>query len=52
MFGLMNDQVGYILPDNEFKSLLAGENEEIVASGNKAGSNTIEAFISLMETVK
>ena len=52
VFGLMNDQVGYILPDNEFKSLLAGENEEIVASGNKAGSNTIEAFISLMETVK
>lgn len=52
VFGLMNDQVGYILPDNEFKSLLAGENEEIVASGNKAGSNTIEAFISLMEKVK
>lgn len=52
VFGLMNDQVGYILPDNEFKSLLAGENEEIVASGNKAGSNTIEAFMSLVETVK
>lgn len=52
VFGLMNDQVGYILPDNEFKSLLAGENEEIVASGNKAGSNTIEAFIRLMEKVK
>ncbi len=52
VFGLMNDQVGYILPDNEFKSLLAGENEEIVASGNEAGSNTIEAFISLMESIK
>ena len=52
VFGLMNDQVGYILPDNEFKSLLAGENEEIVASGAKAGSATIEAFIALMETVK
>ena len=52
VFGLMNDQVGYILPDNEFKSLLAGENEEIVASGNKAGSNTIEAFMSLVETIK
>ena len=51
VFGLMNDQVGYILPDNEFKSLLAGENEEIVASGAEAGSSTIEAFISLMETV-
>ncbi len=52
VFGLMNDQVGYILPDNEFKSLLAGENEEIVASGNKAGSNTIEAFIALMDEIK
>lgn len=52
VFGLMNDQVGYILPDNEFKSLLAGENEEIVASGNEAGSSTIEAFISLMEGIK
>lgn len=52
VFGLMNDQVGYILPDNEFKSLLAGENEEIVASGNKAGSSTIEAFISLMDEIK
>lgn len=52
VFGLMNDQVGYILPDNEFKSLLAGENEEIVASGAEAGSSTIEAFMSLVETVK
>ena len=51
VFGLMNDQVGYILPDNEFKSLLAGENEEIVASGAKAGSATITAFVELMETV-
>ncbi len=52
VFGLMNDQVGYILPDNEFKSLLAGENEEIVASGNKAGSATITAFIELFESIE
>lgn len=52
VFGLMNDQVGYILPDNEFKSLLAGENEEIVASGNQAGSSTMEAFIALMDSIK
>lgn len=52
VFGLMNDQVGYILPDNEFKSLLAGENEEIVAAGNRAGSSTIEAFISLMDSIE
>ena len=52
VFGLMNDQVGYILPDNEFKSLLAGENEEIVASGAQAGSSTMEAFIALMDSIK
>lgn len=52
VFGLMNDQVGYILPDNEFKSLLAGENEEIVASGSEAGSSTIEAFITLVDGIK
>ncbi|MBQ5592486.1 MAG: hypothetical protein IIU80_06025 [Clostridia bacterium] len=51
VFGLMNDQVGYILPDNEFKSLLAGENEEIVASGSKAGSATITAFMELVESI-
>lgn len=52
VFGLMNDQVGYILPDNEFKSLLAGENEEIVASGNKAGSATITAFMELVDSIE
>lgn len=52
VFGLMNDQVGYILPDNEFKSLLAGENEEIVASGAKAGSATITAFMELMDSIE
>ncbi len=52
VFGLMNDQVGYILPDNEFKSLLAGENEEIVASGNKAGSATITAFMDLVGSIE
>ncbi len=52
VFGLMNDQVGYILPDNEFKSLLAGENEEIVATGKKAGSATITAFMELVESIE
>ncbi|MBQ8575575.1 MAG: hypothetical protein IJ447_05975 [Clostridia bacterium] len=52
VFGLMNDQVGYILPDNEFKSLLAGENEEIVASGDKAGSATITAFMELVDSIE
>ena len=52
VFGLMNDQVGYILEDNDFKSLLAGENEELVATGKKAGSTTIEAFQSLYNSIE
>ena len=52
VFGLMNDQVGYILADNDFKSLLAGENEEIVATGKKAGSTTVEAFEALYNSIE
>ncbi len=52
VFGLMNDQVGYILPDNEYRSILSGVNEEIVASGDKAGSSTIEAFEALVNGIE
>ncbi len=51
VFGLMNDQAGYILPDNDYRSILSGVNEEIVASGNKAGSSTITAFQALIEGI-
>lgn len=52
VFGLMNDQVGYILLDNDFKSILAGENEELVATGEKAGSTTIQAFENLYNSIE
>ncbi len=51
VFGLTNDQVGYILTDNDYRSILSGVNEEIVASGNKAGSSTITAFEALVEGI-
>lgn len=47
VFGLTNDQVGYILEDNDYSSIFSGVNEEIVATGDKAGSSTIEAFEKL-----
>ncbi len=52
VFGLMNDQVGYILTDNDYSSIIAGVNEEIVATGDKAGSCTITAFQELVNSVK
>lgn len=51
VFGLMNDQIGYILEDNDYSSILSGVNEEIVATGNLAGSTTINAFEELMESI-
>lgn len=51
VFGLMNDQIGYILEDNDYSSILSGVNEEIVATGNVAGSTTINEFQSLMDSI-
>ncbi len=52
VFGITNDQVGYILTDNDYSSIIAGVNEEIVATGDKAGSCTITAFQELVNSVK
>ncbi|MBQ7596069.1 MAG: hypothetical protein IJU45_05340 [Clostridia bacterium] len=52
IFGITNDQIGYILTDNDYSSILSGVNEEIVATGDKAGSSTITAFQELVESVK
>ncbi len=51
VFGLMNDQAGYILQDNDYRSILSGVNEELVASGNRAGSSTITAFEALVNGI-
>lgn len=49
VFGLSNDQIGYILADNDYRSLFT-ENEEIVSTGSLAGSATVEAFMALVES--
>lgn len=51
VFGLMNDQIGYILEDNDYSSILSEVNEEIVATGNLAGSTTINAFEELIKSI-
>ena len=50
-FGLCNDQVGYILPDNDIRAMLT-ENEEINVSSTKAGSVLTESFMALIGEVK
>ena len=51
VFGLTNDQIGYILEDNDYSSILSGVNEEIVATGCSAGSTTINAFEELVNSI-
>ena len=50
-FGLCNDQIGYILTDNDVRSMLT-ENEEINALNFNSGSILTEAFEGLFESVK
>lgn len=50
-FGLNNDQIGYILPDNDIRSMLT-ENEEINVVAANAGSVITEAFGRLVAEVK
>ena len=50
-FGLNNDQIGYILTDNDIRSMFT-ENEEINAASVKAGSVITEAFEGLVAAVK
>lgn len=49
-FGLCNDQIGYILCDNDFRSIFT-ENEEVNAASRKAGSTVTEAFEALFRSV-
>lgn len=51
VFGLSNDQIGYILADNDYRSMFL-ENEEIVSTGSLAGSKTAEAFIQLIDSIE
>ena len=50
-FGLNNDQIGYILADNDIHSMFT-ENEEINASSTTSGSALTKAFEALIAEVK
>lgn len=51
VYGLCNDQAGYVLRDNEYHSLLC-ENEEVNVISRSAGSTFVKAYTELIEAVK
>ena len=51
VFGLSNDQAGYVLRDNEYHSMFT-ENEEINVISDTAGSTFVNAFIDLVASTK
>lgn len=48
VFGLCNDQAGYVLRDNEYHSLLS-ENEEVNIISRTAGSTFVNSFMDLLK---
>lgn len=51
VYGLNNDQAGYVLRDNEYHSMFT-ENEEINVISDTAGSTFVGAFEELISSVK
>ncbi len=50
VFGITNDQVGYMMTDNDWRSYLT-ENEEIVSTGPDAGAIIADAYLELFNEV-
>ncbi len=51
VYGLCNDQSGYVLRDNEYHSLLS-ENEEVNVISSSAGSTFVNAFQGLLKSIE
>lgn len=47
VYGLCNDQAGYVLKDNEYHSILT-ENEEINVISKTSGSTLVNEFVSIL----
>ncbi len=50
VFGITNDQVGYMMTDNDWRSYLT-ENEEIVSTGPEAGAVVAATYLELFNEV-
>lgn len=54
VFGIMNDQIGYVIPANDYMALLEPSNKslELVATGNLTAAAMVADFEKLIESVK
>ncbi len=51
VYGLCNDQAGYVLRDNEYHSLLC-ENEEVNIVSRTSGSTIMNEYVQLLDSVE
>ncbi len=50
VFGITNDQIGYMMTENDWRSYLT-ENEEIVSTGPRAGATIADAYLTLFDEI-
>ncbi|MBR3780125.1 MAG: hypothetical protein IKK63_02855 [Clostridia bacterium] len=51
-FGLMNDAIGYVVPDNDYSMALLGDHyQEMISLGEEAGSTILKGMAEIQETV-
>ena len=51
-FGLMNDAIGYVVPDNDYSMSLLGDHyQEMISLGKYAGSTIMKGFAHIAELV-
>ncbi|MBQ2973402.1 MAG: hypothetical protein IJE19_03530 [Clostridia bacterium] len=52
-FGLMNDALGYVVPDNDYTMALLGDHyQEMISLGRYAGSTIMNGFAEIAEEIK
>lgn len=52
-FGLMNDAIGYVVPDNDYSMALLGDHyQEMISLGEYAGSTIMKGFAQIAEELK
>lgn len=52
-FGLMNDAIGYVVPDNDYAMSIAFDHyHELISLGKNAASSMVKVFTEIVEEVK
>ncbi len=52
-FGLMNDAIGYVVPDNDYSMSLLGDHyQEMISLGKEAGSTIMKGMAEIAEEIK